>query len=216
LPTCVGNDASADLRYCQRVLTYRVGMAFTERSRPAREAVLAAAGRSFADLGYERTTVRGVAQDAGVDPSMVIRYFGSKKDLFAATLDPSALRVDLRLPDLATTAPGERGAALARHFVGLWEDEPTSTMLAVLLRSATTNPVAAARMQEVFAGQVVELMRTLHPEAHDVGPASGTLAAHVLGTALCRYVLAMGPLATMSREEVVDSMGPVLESILDA
>ena len=190
-------------------------MAFTERSRPAREAVLAAARRSFADLGYDRTTVRAVAAEAGVDPSMVIRYFGSKSGLFGATLDPGAMRVDLRLPDLSATPPGERGAVLARHFVALWEDEPTGTMLAVLLRSATTNPLAATRMQDVFAGQVLELVRALGAGGADVEGTAGALAAHVLGTALCRYVLGLGPLAGLPREAVVGSMGPVLQAILD-
>lgn len=203
-------------RRCQHVLTYRVRVAFTERSRPARDAVLAAARRSFAEIGYDRTTVRGVAAAAGVDPSMVIRYFGSKKDLFAATLDPGAMRVDLRLPELAGTDPSGWGAVLARHVVGLWEDEPTATMLTVLLRSATTNPVAAARMQDVFAGQVLELVRSSGGGGAVAEVTAGTLSAHVLGTALCRYVLVLGPLASASRDDVVGSMAPVLQSILDA
>jgi AcrR family transcriptional regulator len=188
-------------------------MAFTERSRPAREALLAAARRSFAEHGYDRTTVRSVAADAGVDPSMVIRYFGSKRDLFAATLDLETLRVDLRLPDLLAVPPAERGARLARHFLELWEEEPTSVVLAVLLRSATTNAVAAARVQTVFADQVLAVVRSLDPEGAQAR--AGTLAAHVLGTALCRYVLALPPLATASRDEVVATMGPVVQTILD-
>ena len=62
-------------------------MAFTDRSRPARDAILAAARRRFADEGYDRATVRAIAGDAGVDPSMVIRYFGSKRELFTAAAE---------------------------------------------------------------------------------------------------------------------------------
>jgi AcrR family transcriptional regulator len=45
--------------------------------------ILSAARRRF-DEGYERTTPRAVAADVGVDAALVIRYFGSKQDLFAA------------------------------------------------------------------------------------------------------------------------------------
>ncbi len=69
-------------------------MAFTKRSQPAREAILAAARRRFTRDGYERTTIRSVASDAGVDPAMVMRYYRSKEGLLGAAVD-----IDLHLPD---------------------------------------------------------------------------------------------------------------------
>ncbi len=184
-------------------------MAFTERSRPAREAVLAAARRAFATEGYERTTIRAVASDAGVDPAMVIRYFGSKEALFA-----TAVEVDLHLPRLAGVAPEDRGKVLARHFVGLWDDEPTAGILRVLLRSASTHEIAAERIRAVFAGQVLAL----------AGPAGATpegrqravrLSSYVLGTALCRYVVELPLLAELDAADLVDTMAPVIQAILD-
>lgn len=153
-------------------------MAFTERSRASREAVLAAARRTFAERGYERTTVRVVAAAAGVDPSMVIRYFGSKDGLFAA-----AVQVDLGLPDLTSVPVAERGDVLARHFLHLWEGPETGEVLVVLLRSATTNDAAAAGLRAVFAGQVVALVAELDrvDQAGAVGRA-GVGGAGVGGT----------------------------------
>src|ERR671917_219946 len=75
-------------------------MAFTDRSLPAREAILGAARARFAADGYDRATVRAIAADAGIDPSMVMRYFGSKRQLFALTAE-----FDLRLPDLPPPRP---------------------------------------------------------------------------------------------------------------
>ena len=57
--------------------------------------ILAAARERFAESGYEAATIRAIAADANIDPSMVMRYFGSKERLFEA-----ALAIDLRLPDL--------------------------------------------------------------------------------------------------------------------
>lgn len=58
-------------------MAYAGWMAFTERSPAAREAILAAARRRFTAEGYERTTIRMVAADGGLDPSMVMRDYGS-------------------------------------------------------------------------------------------------------------------------------------------
>ncbi|MGI8816567.1 MAG: TetR family transcriptional regulator [Pseudonocardia sp.] len=186
-------------------------MAFTERSRASREAVLGAARRTFAERGYERTTVRLVAADAGVDPSMVIRYFGSKDGLFAA-----AMQVDLRLPELAEVPADCRGEVLAWHFLELWEGEQTGEVLVVLLRSATTNDVAAARLREVFAGQVVALVAGLDPAlpAPEVARRAGLISTQMLGTALTRYVLCLPPVVELTREEVVAALAPNLQSLL--
>ncbi|MFC4950683.1 TetR family transcriptional regulator [Pseudonocardia sp. GCM10023141] len=187
-------------------------MVFTERSRASRDAVLAAARHAFAEHGYERTTVRGVASAAGLDPSMVMRYYGSKEGLFAAAVD-----VDLRLPDLSAIPRPQRGAALAEHFLTLWEDPPTAEVLALLLRSAATNPAAADRIRDVFTGQVVALAHTLDPADETAARRrAAQLTAHMLGTALCRYVLRLPPVATPSREAAAAAMAPVVQAILDA
>ena len=48
-----------------------------------REAIEATARRMFATQGYDRTSMRQVAIEAGVDPALVPHYFGSKVRLFA-------------------------------------------------------------------------------------------------------------------------------------
>src|ERR1700754_5185969 len=57
--------------------------------------ILSAARRRFGAEGYERTTLRAVASDVGVEAALVIRYFGSKQDLFAAAAD-----FTIDLPDM--------------------------------------------------------------------------------------------------------------------
>ncbi len=52
-----------------------------------RDAILQAATRRFSAEGYDDVGVRDIAADVGVDPALVVRYFGSKEDLFAAVLD---------------------------------------------------------------------------------------------------------------------------------
>lgn len=59
-----------------------------------------------------------VAADAGLDPSMVMRYYGSKDGLFSAAVD-----VDLHLPHLVDVPSYELGRVVARHFAELWESD---------------------------------------------------------------------------------------------
>jgi AcrR family transcriptional regulator len=59
------------------------------RSRDAaasRESLLQAAQELFGQKGFEGTTMRDIGERAGVDASLVARYFGSKADLYVAAL----------------------------------------------------------------------------------------------------------------------------------
>src|ERR1700734_2791698 len=86
------------------------------RSEGTRRAILGAARATFAARGYEQTTIRAVAAQAGVDASMVMRYFGSKAGLFTA-----AVTMDLDIPDLRSVPADGRGELLVRLFVPRWE-----------------------------------------------------------------------------------------------
>ncbi len=80
--------------------------------------ILSAARRRFGAEGYERTTLRAVAADVGVDAALVIRYFGSKQDLFGAAVDFA-----IELPDLSSFDPDEVSGILLPRFFAVWEDE---------------------------------------------------------------------------------------------
>jgi hypothetical protein len=63
-----------------------------DRSRASgqetRRRILAAADDLFITRGYERVTIRDIAVAADADPALVIRYFGSKNDLFVLVRQP--------------------------------------------------------------------------------------------------------------------------------
>jgi AcrR family transcriptional regulator len=163
--------------------------------------ILAAARERFAESGYEAATIRAIAADANIDPSMVMRYFGNKEQLFAA-----AAEFDLRFPDLSDVPPDELGHALVSHFLARWEEDDA---LVVLLRSATTNAEAAQRMKDIFAAQLLPAIGKFIPD--DAPRRAGLIATQVLGMALCRFVLRLPPVVAMSRDELVEWMGPTLQ-----
>jgi AcrR family transcriptional regulator len=184
-------------------------MAFTERSEATRTAILAAARRYLADAGYEGTTIRAVASAAGVDPSMVIRYYGSKAGLFRAAVD-----VSLGLADLAGHPVDELGQALARHFIARWEGDLADEAIGLLLRSAATNPVAAERVRDVFNEQILSLVGRVSASTDDAARRAAMISAHVLGIAFARYVVELPPMAAMGAETLIATLGPVLQHYL--
>jgi AcrR family transcriptional regulator len=173
-------------------------------STETKSVILAAARARFAMDGYDRATIRAVATQAGVDPAMVMRYYGSKDRLFAA-----AAEFDLELPELGAVPRTEIGTALVAHFLERWERDET---LLILLRAGVTNDTAAERMRSIFATQ---LQPVIGHVTDDDGPVRAALvASQILGMALCRFVLAFPPLATMTRQEVVASLGPTIQRYL--
>src|SRR6478609_6215163 len=92
----------------------------------SRDAVLRAAKRRFAVDGYEKATLRSIADDAHVDPSMVLYLFGSKAELFRESLrlimDPDALVHTL------TGGPDDDpdiGTRMVHTYLGIWESPDT-------------------------------------------------------------------------------------------
>jgi AcrR family transcriptional regulator len=167
--------------------------------------ILAAARERFAASGYEGATIRAIAADANIDPSMVMRYFGNKDRLFAA-----AAEFDLRFPDLSGIERSELGAAMVAHFLTRWEGDDA---LIVLLRSSTTNAEAAQRMKELFAVQLLPAIAKFAPD--DAPRRTGLIATQMLGMALCRFVLRLPPIVEMSRDDLVGWLGPTLQRYID-
>jgi AcrR family transcriptional regulator len=166
--------------------------------------ILAAARLRFGSDGYERTTLRAVAADVGVDPALVIRYFGSKQDLFAA-----AAEFTLDLPDLSEVDPDKVAEALLPRFFAVWEHD--TTFLA-LLRAAMTSPTAADTMRMVFARQVAPTLAAITPD-HPAQRA-GLMGAFIIGLATTRYVLANPAVADLDHDQLIAWAGPVIRHLL--
>jgi AcrR family transcriptional regulator len=176
-----------------------------KKSERTKAVILAAAREQFAKAGFERATIRAIAAEANIDPSMVMRYFGNKNQLFAA-----AAEFDLQLPDLSDVERDQLGARLVAHFLERWERDEA---LVVLLRSSMTNDEAAQRMRKIFSSQLRPVVTIVNAE--DAPRRAGLIATQVLGLALCRYVLRLPPIAAMSRQDVVAWLGPTVQRYLD-
>ncbi|MFF5985338.1 TetR family transcriptional regulator [Streptomyces olindensis] len=184
------------------------GPAPARRSDVTRAAILDAARERFAADGYERATIRAIARDAKIDPSMVMRYFGSKEGLFAA-----AVAVDIRLPDVGALPRQEVGRVLVAHFLDQWEG---NEVLTALLRVGAGSQAGAERMQGVFRDQVMPVAGRVCPDPEQTATRAALTAAQLLGLALTRYVLRLPPAVALTREEIVAWLGPTVQRYLTA
>ena len=180
-----------------------------------RAAVLTAAKRAFGTQGYGATSVRAVAREAGVDPSLVLHFFGSKDGLFEAALempiDPSVLVTGL----LGGGPADQLGDRLVRTFVGVWDATPGQGPMLAMLRSAVAHEDSAERLRDLLLRLVFRPLATGAGAAdEDTDRRAALLASQMVGLAFARYVLHLEPLASAPADELVPLIAPTLQRYL--
>jgi AcrR family transcriptional regulator len=194
--------------------------------RPAgadtRADILAAARTAFAEQGYDRATLRGIARTAGVDPSLVHHYFDGKPALFAETMeigiDPATV-----VGRIVAGDPAEVGTRAARTFFTLWDSPERQPQLVALLRSAVTHEGAGRVLREYLVGEVTGRILLEVRLARDGGPPllsaeeqrrAGLAAAQMLGVAVMRYVVRLPSLSDVPLEVLVPPLAATLQAYL--
>jgi AcrR family transcriptional regulator len=176
-----------------------------------REAIADAARHQFAELGYDRATLRGIAGDAGVDAALVVRFYGSKEALFreVMALPPAVAEAMAGLANGPTESVGRR---LAEVIVGMLEDPRSRSIILGRIRSASSHPDAAVLVQETVSRDIGGLVAALtddEPETRAV-----LVGSQVVGLALARHVVRVEPLASMPAADVVDYIAPTFQRYL--
>ncbi|GGG09407.1 TetR family transcriptional regulator [Rhodococcoides trifolii] len=177
----------------------------TRSAATTRAAILDAARIRFGADGFERTTVRAIAADVGVDPAMVMRYFGTKDALFA-----DAASFELPIPDLTGVTADDIADILMPRFFAVWEDDASFLSL---LRATTTSSRAVEEMLGVFERQVAPALATVAVD--NPTERAALVGSQILGLAFARYVLRVPPLVDMSREDLTAWIGPTLRRYLN-
>jgi AcrR family transcriptional regulator len=174
--------------------------------------VLAAARTEFAERGYDGASVRGIARAAGVDPSLVHHYFGSKEQLFVATMHLPAVPADV-LPQLFVGDADRLGERVVRFFLSLYAEPSDREPLLVLLRSAMSQERAAAMLRGFFTEAVIGRVAA-GIDAPDRQLRASVAASHLIGVFMLRYVVGVPHLAEADDEQIVALVGPSLQRYL--
>jgi AcrR family transcriptional regulator len=177
-----------------------------------REAILAAASRHFAQHGYDRASLRGIAAEAGVDQKLIAHFFGSKQQLFVAAVglpfNPGEV-----LPAILAGDPDSVGERLAAVLVEVLEQPELHQRLTGVVRAAASEPEVGRMLREFLTrelfGRAAELLGT------EDGPFRANLVgSQIVGLVMARYVIAIEPLATMPPRAVAAAVAPTLQRYL--
>jgi AcrR family transcriptional regulator len=176
---------------------------------PSRQKILEVARLAFAANGYAETSLRGIAREAGVDPSLIVQLFGSKPGLFAAVVEwPfDASEVGGQIRDVPAEQVGEY---MARLFIGHWDRDEHRNPILSLIHAALSDATAAAMLREFITVNL-----TL-PAVERVGAdrrqlRAALLASQLLGFGLSRYVLGFDALTSAPGEELIGALGETLQ-----
>lgn len=178
--------------------------------RKTRDDLIAAAIELFAEKGYEKASIRMITDKVGVDAALVRHYFGDKSGLFAAAV---LGRIDIT-ERIAQAIPGDADALgwrIVRAYVEIWEDSATQPILRALLRSALDSESARVRIESAIQESFVA---NLHQLPHQSETRLALAGSHLVGMAMARYIVRFTPLASLTVEQLVEEMGPIIQRLL--
>jgi len=177
-----------------------------------REAILAAATRRFAELGYDRASLRSIAADAGVDQKLIAHFFGSKQRLFVAAVGLPINPAEL-VPTVLAGGPEGLRARVADVLTALLEQPDVHRRFTGVVRAAASEPEVARMMREFLGREVFA------PLAESLGGDNPRLRANLVGSqivglVMARFVVGLEPLASTPAREVAAAVAPTIERYL--
>ncbi|MYX16248.1 TetR family transcriptional regulator [Streptomyces sp. SID8374] len=178
-----------------------------------RQAVLDAARARFATDGFTATTIRRVAADAGVDASLVMQFFRSKNELFAAVMSIPTDALT-RFSAAFEGTDDDLGERVVRAFIDIWEgDARSSEPLMAMLRGSIVNDQANEQLREFLQERL--LVDAI--ASRDVGDATlraGLVSSMLVGLMVGRGIVGVPTLTGAERETLVALVGPAVQSVL--
>lgn len=172
--------------------------------------ILGAARRVFAEKGFDKATVRGIAREARVDPALVHHYFDSKEGIFAAAMR-LPFTPELILTTLLEGPREELGRRLVTTMLTVTAEPETREPLIALIRSAVTNDRALAMFREFVSDAVLGRV------AGELGVPRLRMEAafaQMFGALMARYVFELEPMASAEPEELVELLAPTIQRYL--
>jgi AcrR family transcriptional regulator len=179
----------------------------TRNAAASREALLASARTLFSERGFDNTTVRDIGDDAGVDPALIARYFGSKVNLYLATV--TAEDADSGRPeDLETPAQ------LVEWFVARVDLRGPGAVMQALVRSDSTPEIREAARGHLTRRLVEPLQSMLERRGIDNPRVRAEIAVSALvGVLLARKLGSFTTLGELDRRELVDVLTAMLPDL---
>ncbi|WP_198026879.1 TetR/AcrR family transcriptional regulator [Polaromonas glacialis] len=166
----------------------------------------------FASDGFAATTMRLVAADAGVDVSMVMQFFRSKDELFAAVMNIPGSALE-KLSTVFEGADDQLGERVVRAFLQAWDGAPEeSEPLMAMLRGAIVNEQARHQLRDYIESRLLTgASQRLGPDA---GIRGGVALSMLVGLITGRQIIGVPILAAADRETLVAIAAPAIQHAL--
>ena len=177
------------------------------KGEQTRRRILDTASRLFAQKSFDAVSMRAIAKEAEVDPSLISHYFGSKEGLFEAMLERS-IGVDAIAAELFDGDLAELGATIVRTAERLWVSEAGKVVIAVMRRAfADDSQLVRQLATKALLGRLAERL----PNDEDGMLRASLVATQMSGLLFARHVLRVQPLASLTADQVVALIGPAVQ-----
>ncbi|MET0468578.1 MAG: TetR family transcriptional regulator [Aeromicrobium sp.] len=176
-----------------------------------RGAILDVARRQFAAKGFQATSLRAIAAEAGVDVSLIGHYFGGKTPLLVATMELPIDPVE-KISQVVAAGPDGLAERLLTTFLDSWD--PHRDVFSSLIRTTLASEDAQAPMVHV-AREVLVAGLTAVLTGDDRVLRATAVASQLIGLATMRYVVRLDPLAAAPADEVVRLLAPAMQRVID-
>jgi AcrR family transcriptional regulator len=179
-----------------------------------REAILQAARDAFAERGYDQASIRAIATSAGVDPALVHHYFGTKEQLFLATVE-APINPGSVVRTVLAGDESQLPERLVRQFISVWDNPVSGPAAVALIRSGMQHDWSARMLREFLTSQILRrVLRQLKVDPAEAPLRGALVASQMMGLAMARYVLKLPPLAGADPEIVVAALAPNIRRYL--
>ncbi len=172
--------------------------------------IIEAATRVFAANGYDGTSLRAVAREAGVDPALVHHYFDGKASLFVAAM---ALPFDPRQVKEHASSPEHSGARAIESFLTMWDQaEGSGSSFASCMAAMAASTNVADAMREFISERVWSTVPRNEGESEAVAKRrTAMVSSQLMGLAFTRYLLQVPPMSTATPRQIGRWVGPTLD-----
>lgn len=179
----------------------------TPRSAVTRASIASVAAAMFAEAGYAGTSLRSIASAAGVDPALVVRYFGSKERLFLETMN-----LDGFFTETIRGPLDDFGERLVAHLV---EGDFTirRRIYSALLRASDSEHIQARlrrAMETNFIAPLAPRLRGPHAELR-----ARLVAAQISGLLTSLAIVCDERIQQADRDVLIRTYGRAIQSLID-
>lgn len=175
-----------------------------------RERIIEVARRQFAERGFRGTSVRAIAGEADVDPSLINHHFRDKAQLLLSTMELPFNPLE-RITEALEEPREELATRLIHTFCASWD--PHRDVLAALVRNSLDGTMEKPPVVELARNVIIERIID-RLDGEDTQLRAALVASHLIGLALTRYVARIEPVASSPIEDIVNAYAPAMQRLI--